>query len=186
MSHVQKSYYVIRTTYYVILSRSTSSYLMSAILICYNMGMEITKTPQAPGTDLLQARPPCTGDSTSTPGVSEHLALRRTVVQRRSINPKIESVESEGVAATHAYVRRYWIPIIGPGAVADLLRLTAAAQSGRSLPEPIHLPALLRSGLARRERDVVIVPTTVRPLDRALVRRLPPWLRRTHPSRIPA
>ncbi|MEE8485421.1 MAG: hypothetical protein V3S38_02550 [Acidimicrobiia bacterium] len=148
--------------------------------------MEFNKPPQTPGIDLRQDRPPCTGDSTSTPGVSELSDIRRTAVQRRSINPRIESGESEGVAATHAYVRRYWIPIIGPGAVADLLRLTAAAQSGRSLPEPIHLPSLLRAGLARRESDTVIVPTTVRPLDSALIRRLPPSLRRSHPSRVPA
>jgi hypothetical protein len=93
---------------------------------------------------------------------------------------------SDGVVATHEYVRRYWIPVIGPGAVADLLRLTAAAQSGRSLPEPIHLPSLLRLGLARRVQDTVVVPTTVRTLDHTLVRRLPPSLRRTHPHRASA
>ena len=87
-----------------------------------------------------------------------------------------------GLAATDAYVRRYWIPIIGPGAVADLLRLTAAAQSGRSLPEPVHLGSLVTAGLVRREADTLFVPNTVRPLDRSLVKRLPPSLRRTHPS----
>lgn len=148
--------------------------------------MGFNKPPQTPGIEFRQDRPPCTGDSTSTPGVSELSEVRRTAVQRRSINPRIESGESEGVAATHAYVRRYWIPIIGPGAVADLLRLTAAAQSGRSLPEPVHLASLLRLGLARRSQDTVFVPSTVRTLDHTLVRRLPPSLRRSHPHRSPA
>ncbi|RLE12490.1 MAG: hypothetical protein DRJ28_08970 [Actinobacteria bacterium] len=107
-------------------------------------------------------------------------------MRRRSITPRIETGTSGGVVATHDYVRRYWIPVIGPGAVADLLRLTAAAQSGRSLPEPTHLPSLLRLGLARRAQDTVIVPRTVRTLDHALIRRLPPSLRRTHPHRAPA
>jgi hypothetical protein len=95
----------------------------------------------------------------------------------------IESGVPPGLDATHAYVRRYWIPIIGPGAVADLLRLTAAAHSGRSLPEPVHLPSLLRARLVRRDADTLFVPDTVRPLDGTLVKRLPPSLRQTHPTR---
>jgi hypothetical protein len=95
----------------------------------------------------------------------------------------IERGAQTGLDATHDYVRRYWIPIIGPGAVADLLRLTAAAHSGRSLPEPVHLPSLLRARLVRRDADTVLVPDTVRRLDTNLVRRLPPSLRRTHPPR---
>jgi hypothetical protein len=95
----------------------------------------------------------------------------------------IESVLPAGLDATDSYVRRYWIPIIGPGAVADLLRLTAAAHSGRSLPEPTHLPSLLRARLVRRDADTVFVPDKVRPLDHNLVKRLPPSLRRTHPTR---
>jgi len=38
------------------------------------------------------------------------------------------------------------------------------------------------AGLVRREADTLFVPNTVRPLDRSLVKRLPPSLRRTHPS----
>ncbi|MDK1019034.1 MAG: hypothetical protein QGD89_06505 [Actinomycetota bacterium] len=142
--------------------------------------MTFSNSPQTPGVGLHQVRPPCTGVPKSIPGVADTAMVRPTARRRTSIAPRIETGTSEGVAATHAYVRRYWIPIIGPGAVADLLRLTAAAQSGRSLPEPIHLSSLLRLGLARRDRDTVVVPSTVRPLDRTLVRRLPPSLRRTH------
>jgi len=148
--------------------------------------MTSANSPQTPGTGPHQVCPPCSEVHASNPGVSDLPTVRPTAIRRRSITPRIEPFASNGVNATHNYVRRYWIPIIGPGAVADLLRLTAAAQSGRSLPEPIHLPSLLRLGLARRDLDTVVVPTTVRMLDRTLVRRLPPSLRRSHPYRASA
>ncbi len=144
------------------------------------------KTPQTPGTGSHQVRPPCSGIHASHPGVSDPTTIRATARRRRTISPLIESGTAVGLDATHAYVRRYWIPIIGPGAVADLLRLTAAALSGRSLPEPIHLSTLLAEGLIRREDDMVFVPDNVRPLDQHLVRRLPPPLRRSHPAAITA
>jgi len=148
--------------------------------------MKVTQSPKASGNGSHQVRPPCPETHASNPGVSEPVTVRVTAVQRASIAPAIDEHVSAGVEATHAYVRRYWIPIIGPGAVADLLRLTAAAKSGRSLPEPIHLSSLLRYGLAHQTRGTVVLPATVRTLDHDQVRRLPPALRRTHPSLMPA
>ena len=139
-------------------------------------------SPRTPGTGPHQVRPPCSEAHTSNPGVADSVDIRPTALRRRSISPIIEPGTPAGLDATHAYVRRYWIPIIGPGAVADLLRLTAAAHSGRSLPEPVHLRSLLRERLVRRDVDTLVVPDTVRPLDRSLVKRLPPSLRRTHPT----
>jgi hypothetical protein len=171
---------------YVFLSRSCSCYLMLLELSWYNYAMFSDSSPQTPGIGPHQVRPPCSEVQISDPGVSDLPSIRPTAVRRRSITPRIETGTSGGVVATHDYVRRYWIPVIGPGAVADLLRLTAAAQSGRSLPEPIHLPSLLRLGLAHRTQDTVFVPLTVRTLDHTLVRRLPPSLRRSHLHRLPA
>lgn len=145
--------------------------------------MTLTQIPQTPGIGPHQVCPPCSEAHVSHPGVSEPTGIRPTAVRRRNISPRIETGGSDGVAATHDYVRRYWIPVIGPGAVADLLRITAAAQSGRSLPEPVHLASLVALGLARRDDNTVVVPTTVRPLDRTMVRGLPPALRRSHPHR---
>ena len=145
--------------------------------------MPSTNSPQTSGSGPHQVSPPCSEAHTSRPGVSGAREIRPTAVQRRSISPLIESGAPAGVDATDSYVRRYWIPSIGPGAVADLLRLTAAAHSGRSLPVPIHLPSLLRARLVRRDAGTLFVPDTVRPLDHALIRRLPPSLRRTHPTR---
>lgn len=83
-----------------------------------------------------------------------------------------------GYLTTSRYVRRYWVAAIGPGAVADLLRLAAAAHSGRSLPRPERLTSLLRNGLVVRDGDEIAVPDRVPPLPARLVRRLPTNLRR--------
>ena len=159
-----------------------SRYLHLVAVTWYKVSMSSNNSPRTPGTGPHQVRPPCSEAHTSNPGVAEPREIRATALRRRSISPMIEPGSQSGLDATHVYVRRYWIPIIGPGAVADLLRLTAAAHSGRSLPEPVHLSSLLKARLVRRDADTLVVPDTVRPLDSSLVRRLPPSLRRTHPT----
>ena len=81
---------------------------------------------------------------------------------------------------TDRYVRRFWTAALGPGAVADLLRLAAAADGGRSLPRPVHLDSLVRNGLVSGAGHVVVVPERVPLLPHRLVRALPPALRREH------
>ena len=83
-----------------------------------------------------------------------------------------------GFPVIHPYVRRYWTPILGPGAVADLLRLATAAVRGRSLPRPLHLGELGRIGLVHESGPRLLVRTHVPALPAALRRRLPPALRR--------
>jgi hypothetical protein len=80
-------------------------------------------------------------------------------------------------------VRRYWTAALGPGAVADLLRLAAAAEGGRSLPRPVHLDELVRNGLVCGAGHVVMVSARVPLLPRRLLRTLPPALRREHDER---
>lgn len=82
---------------------------------------------------------------------------------------------------THPYVRRFWTAVLGPGAVADLLRLAAAARGGRSLRRPVHLPVLVAAGLvgaidSSRPEVALTVPT----VPSVLLRRLPPELVREH------
>jgi hypothetical protein len=74
-------------------------------------------------------------------------------------------------------VRRYWTALVGPGAVADLLRLTAAARSGRSLRIPLHLELLIAEGLVVRVGSMIAVSPTVPRLSPGHVRRLRPALR---------
>lgn len=45
------------------------------------------------------------------------------------------------------YVRRFWVAALGPGTVAELLRLVRAADRGEEVRLPRNLPALLRTGL---------------------------------------
>ena len=146
--------------------------------------MKSPDTPHTPGQGSRQVRPPSRGTRAPSPGVSEP-QIRATASVRRTVEPLLARVPTEGYSPSHAYVRRFWIAVLGPGAVADLLRLTAAAQSGRSLKEPVHLPMLLAAGLAIRIHGSVIVNDTVPPVPPNLVRRMPPALRRAHARAVP-
>jgi hypothetical protein len=104
-------------------------------------------------------------------------------VQRRPLVAPLlwtDHLEISGYRPDHPYVRRYWTAVLGPGAVADLLRLITAARRGRSLPEPLHLAELARAGLVRFEPGRVWVRETVPPLSPRHLRRLPPALRGEH------
>lgn len=136
------------------------------------------KNPQTPGTSSpRQACPPFDGQRIPLPGVSDTLLIRRTAQVRSQITPTIVPSTDGGFPVTHPYVRRYWVAAIGPGAVADLLRLAAAAQSGRSLRMPTHLPTLLREGLVIRNGNDVAIPNLIPQLPNSLLPRLTPRLR---------
>ena len=120
-------------------------------------------------------------DAPSEPDATDRSAIRRTAVARSQLVPMLIDGPEVGYPPTDPYVRMFWIPILGPGAVADLCRLTAAATRGRPLKVPIHLDLLARSGLVRRCQDGsfgVVAP--VRPLTAREARALPPALRRAH------
>lgn len=86
-----------------------------------------------------------------------------------------------GFPAESPYVRRFWTAAIGPTAVADLLRLMAAARTDTPLPLPRRTATLLEVGLiGRTPGDRLVVPDRVPVLPGPLVRRLPPRLRRSH------
>jgi hypothetical protein len=133
--------------------------------------------PQTPGTSARQVRPPY-GYRLPLPGVSDPSPPRRTAQRRARISPVIVNTPTEdGFAMTDPYVRRFWVAAIGPGAVADLLRLAAAAHGGRSLPMPTHISTLLANRLAFRIGGTIGVPATVAPLPHRLRPRLAPRLR---------
>ncbi len=114
------------------------------------------------------------------PGVSEDPNIRQTARTRGYLRPVPNPMDTAGYAMTHAYVRRYWVAALGPGAVADLLRLAAAAQSGRSLRRPVHLSSLLAEGLISHADGTVFVPQTVPPVPHHLLMNLPPAMRASH------
>jgi hypothetical protein len=137
--------------------------------------------PQAPGMRSRQVGPPNGGNVASLPGAAETHRKRRTVTERPLVSPRLSQEPESGFKPTDRYVREYLIPLVGPGAVADLLRLTAAAHSGRPIRLPINLSTLIREGLAKRTPDAsVLVPAKVQQLGTHQVARLPPALRRSH------
>ncbi len=84
------------------------------------------------------------------------------------------------MAATHPYVRRFWTAGLGPGAVADLLRLVAAAHHRASIRHPLYLAGLVREDLVRHHGGRLWVRTSIPLLPSHLLRRLPPFLRAEH------
>lgn len=144
------------------------------------MVMHNASAPSVPGTPSHAVRPPSRMGSSAPPGTVDG-SIRPTARTRPIV--KVEQLDTapDGVSPTDAYVRRFWIPILGPGAVADLLRLTAAAQSGRSLKLPVHTSVLAAHGLLRRlSHDRLGVAPTIPRLTPVNVRRLPPRIRRAH------
>jgi hypothetical protein len=111
-------------------------------------------TSAVPGILRQDARPPIEMDAAPAPGPA---AVRSTVVPRRMIAPFLFDREAFGHAPDDPAVRRFWTAVVGPGAVADLLRLIAAARSGRRLREPTHLGVLATEGLIVRNGDMVLV-----------------------------
>jgi len=141
-----------------------------------------TKLSATPGS-FPDDRPPI--GTVPHPGVAEPFdRIRPTVHDRPLIHPVVWAVgDGSDFPLDHPYVRRYWVPVLGPGAIADLLRLATAAARGRPLPRPRHLADLGRAGLVRTDSgatgaEVVMVRTGIPPVHAGWRRRLPPRLRR--------
>jgi hypothetical protein len=139
------------------------------------------------GVVPIEARPPFeqAGDAVAPPPNAAALPfqlLRPTAATRPLIEPKVwdDALATLGYATDHPYVRRFWTAAIGPGAVADLIRLAIAASRDRSLPAPISLPQLMRERLCTVRGAELLVRTTIPPLSRRHVELLSPRLRREH------
>ena len=141
---------------------------------------QISAAPEGLRQDV---RPPIAMEPAPSSGAAEGLLhpQRRTAQSRPHITPAIWKCRTGAdYPLNHPYVRRFWTALIGPGAVADLLRLATAAQRGRSLLRPIHLPTLTRAGFVSHDGERVLVRTTVPRLSPDDVRRLHPALREEH------
>lgn len=131
----------------------------------------------APGTVRLDDRPPVAADIAPSPGA----VCRIPAQQRHQISPRLLPAEPRlGLDPSHPYVRTYWTAAVGPGAVADLLRLIAAARRKETIPHPLYLPVLCREGLVHHAGRSVWVRGLVPPLRRRRLSRLSPTLRRNH------
>lgn len=114
-------------------------------------------------------------DAAPAPGTVA--AYRPTAVPRPWITAAFRPGPAVGHHPAEAAVRRFWTALIGPGAVADLLRLVAAAGTGRRLREPIHLAVLAAEGLVHLTPGVVLVSALVPHLGDGQLSRLRPSLR---------
>jgi len=149
--------------------------------------MRSAQGPAAPEVVPFDDRPPIepAGDATAPPSGAAELPYgvwRPTAVTRPDITPGVweDAHAALGYAPDDAYVRRFWVAALGSGAVADLMRLSVAAQRDRSLPQPTHLPLLIHEGLVCDDGGRILVRTAVPPLAGRHVRRLSPRLRRQH------
>lgn len=126
-------------------------------------------------------RPPVAVTAAPSPGV----AGRRSVHRRIRVAPRlIEDVGPPGFPVEHPYVRRFWTAALGPGAVADLLRLMVAARRGRSLLHPEYLHLLTGAGLVFHAYGSVWVRSSVPPLGGAQLRRMAPAMRTEHAHQV--
>jgi hypothetical protein len=77
-------------------------------------------------------------------------------------------------------VRRFWVAAIGPGAVAELLRLMRAAEKREEVRLPRYLPLLLRAGLVRARPEGLVVLDLLPIVPIELRWRFPPGLSAEH------
>ena len=132
-------------------------------------------TAVVPGFLRQDARPPIEMEAAPAPGTTT--ALRPTAMRQPIIAALAFEHATPGHEPQDPAVRRFWTAIVGPGAVADLLRLIAATRSGRRLREPLHLGILAAEGLIEREGPIVLVRPRVPHLGESQLRRLRPALR---------
>ena len=105
--------------------------------------------------------------------------LRPTARMRPTVPVRLVRC-AEGVEPSDPYVRKFWVAALGPGAVAELLRLISAAGKGEEVRLPRYLPHLLRIGLVTIVEDTLAVPALVPLVPPELRWRFPPDLAAQH------
>lgn len=85
-----------------------------------------------------------------------------------------------GLAASDPYVRRFWVAALGPGAVAELLRLVNAAGKGEDVRLPRHLPQLMKAGLVTVIEGTLAVVERIPMVPVEMRWRFPPDLAAEH------
>ena len=137
------------------------------------MGMRFA----APGTVRSDERPPVATDIAPSPGAASRIPAQ----SRCRVSPRLlPGPLVGGIDPTHPYVRAYWTAIMGPTAVADLLRMIVAAHRQVSIPHPLFLHVLTSEGLSHHLDGGIWVRSAVPPLGRKQIVRLSPRLRRAH------
>ncbi|HUG32442.1 MAG TPA: hypothetical protein VMM14_06070 [Acidimicrobiia bacterium] len=105
--------------------------------------------------------------------------VRPTARVRPTVPVRLVSTD-DGVEASDPYVRKFWVAALGPGAVAELLRLVSAAGKGEEVRLPRHLPQLLRTGLVTVVDGTLAVKERIPPVPTEMRWRFPPDLAAQH------
>ena len=105
--------------------------------------------------------------------------LRPTARIRPTVSVRLTE-SNDGIEPSDPYVRKFWVAALGPGAVAELLRLISAAGKGEEVRLPRYLPHLLRIGLVTIVEDTLAVPALVPLVPPELRWRFPPDLAAQH------
>ena len=103
----------------------------------------------------------------------------RPSARSRPVVPVV-SVESKGFDPADPYVRRFWVAAIGPGAVAELLKLVRSAAKGEEVRLPRSLPLLLKLGLVDVNDGSLVVGTHLPPVPPEMRWRFSPGLAAEH------
>jgi hypothetical protein len=139
-------------------------------------------TDVVPETLRRNARPPMSMDAAPASGTA---SVTRTTARPRSwVTPLLFDRTATGHRPDDPAVRRYWTAVIGPSAVAELLRLIAAARDGRRIRRPLRLSVLASEGLVEYEGDIVLVRPTIPRLGDSQLRRLRPALRAEYTAQL--
>ncbi len=118
-------------------------------------------------------RPPVTAPSVRAPGAAASPSVRsRPLIRPRSIPGPMH-----GFSAGDHEIRRFWVKVVGAGAVEDLLRLITASRRGKRIKSPKFLTTLIKEGLAASDGKTVVVHRRIPPLGPAQRRRLQPSVR---------
>ncbi len=105
--------------------------------------------------------------------------VRPTALVRPTIGVKLTPAD-HGFEPSDPYIRRFWVAALGPGAVAELLRLVSAAGRGEDVRLPRYLPHLLRAGLVTIEEGTLAVSERIPPVPVGMRWRFPPDLAAEH------
>lgn len=107
-------------------------------------------------------------------------ALVRPTAHVRPTVPVRLIPTDDGIEASDPYVRRFWVAALGPGAIAELLRLVSASGKGEEVRLPRHLPQLLRAGLVSVVDGSLAVPERIPIVPAEMRWRFPPDVAAEH------